>query len=222
MYISDVKTKTTVATGNPEILTSGNHSNSAEGNKFFVLRHLPIKEPYAEKKYSKCSFHNYLTYTCYTLSSYQVFIFVTGPVIGRFCMDFAIKKAKEAGIGWVSARGSNHFGIAGWYGLHALKHGMIGMAFTNTSPLLVPTRAKQEVLGTNPICVAAPAKDGDSFVFDMANCRGVRKDLADRKDQPIPVGWAVDKDGKSTTDPKQATGLSPLEGAENTYMCIFK
>jgi hypothetical protein len=42
------------------------------------------------------------------------------------------------------------------------------MAFTNTSPLLVPTRAKQEVLGTNPICVAAPAKDGDSFVLDMA------------------------------------------------------
>ncbi|XP_060585794.1 uncharacterized oxidoreductase YjmC-like [Ruditapes philippinarum] len=39
---------------------------------------------------------------------------------------------------------------------------------------------------------------------------------ADRKDQPIPVGWAVDKDGKSTTDPKQATGLSPLSGAENT------
>jgi hypothetical protein len=45
--------------------------------------------------------------------------------------------------------------------------------------------------------------------------------LADRKDQPIPVGWAVDKDGKSTTDPKQATGLSPLGGAENTCMCIF-
>lgn len=42
------------------------------------------------------------------------------------------------------------------------------MAFTNTSPLMVPTRGKEEVMGTNPICVAAPAKDGDSFVLDMA------------------------------------------------------
>lgn len=49
-----------------------------------------------------------------------------------------------------------------------LLHFHQGMAFTNTSPLLVPTRSKTEVLGTNPICVAAPGKDGDSFVLDMA------------------------------------------------------
>ncbi|XP_060585806.1 uncharacterized oxidoreductase YjmC-like [Ruditapes philippinarum] len=176
MYITDVKTKTTVAIENPEIVKETIATALVEGNN------------------------------------------ILGPVIGRFCMDLAIKKAKDAGIGWVSARGSNHFGIAGWYGLYALKHRMIGMAFTNTSPLLVPTRAKQEVLGTNPICVAAPAKDGDSFVLDMATTAVAlgKIELADRKDQPIPVGWAVDKDGKSTTDPKQATGLSPLGGAENT------
>jgi LDH2 family malate/lactate/ureidoglycolate dehydrogenase len=43
------------------------------------------------------------------------------------------------------------------------------MAFTNTPPLLVPMRAKQELLGTNPIYVATPAKDGDSFLLDMAS-----------------------------------------------------
>lgn len=66
-----------------------------------------------------------------------------GPVVGRFCMDLAIEKAKTAGIGWVSTRGSNHFGIAGWYGIRAVEQGMLGMAFTNTSPMLVPTRGKK-------------------------------------------------------------------------------
>lgn len=92
------------------------------------------------------------------------------------------------------------------------------MAFTNTSPLLVPTRAKQVTLGTNPINLAAPAKDGDSFVLDMATTSVAlgKVELADRKDQPIPEGWAVDERGMPTTDPKKAEGLSPLGGAENT------
>lgn len=30
-----------------------------------------------------------------------------GPVVGNFCMDLAIKKAKEAGVGWVVAKGSS-------------------------------------------------------------------------------------------------------------------
>lgn len=42
-----------------------------------------------------------------------------GPVVGNFCMDIAMKKAKESGVGWVVAKGSNHFGIAGWYTMQA-------------------------------------------------------------------------------------------------------
>lgn len=143
---------------------------------------------------------------------------ILGPSVGKFCIDLAIEKAKEAGVGWVSTRGSNHFGIAGWYGMRAAEQGMLGMAFCNTSPLLVPTRAKQVTLGTNPINLAAPAKDGDSFVLDMATTAVAlgKVELAERKDEDIPDGWAVDASGKSTTDPKKAQGLRPLGGAENT------
>ena len=42
------------------------------------------------------------------------------------------------------------------------------MSVTNTSPFLCPTRAKDAALGTNPLSVAAPAKNNDSFVLDMA------------------------------------------------------
>ena len=48
-----------------------------------------------------------------------------GPVVGNFCMDLAIKKAREFGIGWVVAKGSNHFGIAGWYAMRALNQGLV-------------------------------------------------------------------------------------------------
>lgn len=111
-----------------------------------------------------------------------------GAVVGNFCMDLAIQKAKNVGVGVVAARrkkiksknlfinlikrikctGSNHYGIAGWYTMRAQKQGMIGLSGTNTSPLMAPTRSMEAGLGTNPLSFAAPADNGDSFVLDMA------------------------------------------------------
>ncbi|KAI8787075.1 uncharacterized oxidoreductase YjmC-like isoform X1 [Biomphalaria glabrata] len=139
-----------------------------------------------------------------------------GPVVGKFCIDVAIKKAKEAGIGWVSAYGSNHFGIAGWYAIRAMEQGLIGMAFTNTSPLMVPTRARKPILGTNPISCAAPANNGDSFVLDMATTAVAlgKLEINERKGLEIPLGWGCDVNGKATKNPSEATGLMPLGGTE--------
>ncbi|KAG7153334.1 L-sulfolactate dehydrogenase-like, partial [Homarus americanus] len=111
-----------------------------------------------------------------------------GPVVGNFCMDLAVQKAKETGIGW-------------------------GMSFTNTSPLVAPTRAKKAALGTNPIALSAPAKNGDSFVLDMATCV---IELERRKENPIPEGWALDKDGQPTTNAAEGMegALMPLGGSE--------
>lgn len=144
---------------------------------------------------------------------------VLGPVVGRFCMDLAIRKAKESGIGWVTARGSNHFGIAGWYSIRAMDQGLLGMAFTNTSPLMVPTRARKPTLGTNPISLAAPGTGGDSLVLDMATTAVAlgKVELNDRKGMDIPPGWGVDSTGKTCTTPKPVVengGLMPLGGSE--------
>ncbi|ETN74044.1 malate/L-lactate dehydrogenase [Necator americanus] len=91
-----------------------------------------------------------------------------GPVVGNFCMDLAVKKAKDAGVGWVVAKGSNHFGIAAWYVMRAMKEGMMAMSFTNTSPVTYPTRSSKPALGTNPMCIGANGTNGDSYVLDMA------------------------------------------------------
>ncbi|CAM9460012.1 unnamed protein product [Lampetra fluviatilis] len=144
-----------------------------------------------------------------------------GPVVGNFCMDLAIKKAKESGVGWVVARGSNHYGIAGFYSMQALEQGMMGMSFTNTSPLVVPTRGMECTLGTNPISVAAPAGKDDSFVLDMATSAVAlgKVELHARNQQTIPEGWGCDAKGAVTQDPQKVLdggGLLALGGAEAT------
>eukprot|EP00914_Ancora_sagittata_P010682 GHVO01020770.1.p1 GENE.GHVO01020770.1~~GHVO01020770.1.p1 ORF type:complete len:377 (+),score=40.51 GHVO01020770.1:77-1207(+) len=146
---------------------------------------------------------------------------VLGPVVGNFCMKTAIQKAKEAGIGFVSARGSNHYGIAGFYALQASDVGMLGMSFTNTSPLVIPTRSKKMTLGTNPIALAAPGKSGDSFVLDMATSAVAlgKIELAEVKKIEIPKGWGADEHGKETQNPAEVTrsgGLLPLGGEEQS------
>ncbi|KAL0869644.1 hypothetical protein ABMA27_005894 [Loxostege sticticalis] len=68
---------------------------------------------------------------------------VLGATVSHFAMDVAVTKAKSTGVGWVTVKGSNHNGMAGWWAQKAADKGLIGMAFTNTSPLLAPTRSKQ-------------------------------------------------------------------------------
>ncbi|XP_013396084.1 uncharacterized protein LOC106163118 [Lingula anatina] len=144
-----------------------------------------------------------------------------GPPVAKFCMDLAIRKAKEAGIAMVAVKESNHFGIAGWYSMRACEQGLIGLAFTNSSPAIVPTRAKKPTFGTNPISMAAPAENGDSFVLDMATSTVAmgKVEIAERRGHKIPDGWGVDKEGKVTNDPTAVIkpgGLLPLGGAEET------
>ena len=143
-----------------------------------------------------------------------------GVTVGTFCMDIAIKKALNVGVGWVSCKGSNHYGIAGYYSMMASDNGLLGMSFTNTSPLVAPTHGNSAFLGTNPLSLSAPGKNEDSFVLDMATSAvAVGKiEVQRRKKEGIPRGWAMDKDGENTMDPNAAMkgALYPLGGEEDT------
>ncbi|XP_041984863.1 (2R)-3-sulfolactate dehydrogenase (NADP(+))-like [Aricia agestis] len=144
-----------------------------------------------------------------------------GATVGHFCMDVAVRKARECGVGWVAAKRCNHFGMAGYWALQAEKVGMIGMAFTNSAPIMVPTRSKQSATGTNPISLAAPAGNGDSLVLDMATTAAAmgKIEVLIHKGEPVPPGWALGPDGKLATDPQVAfdtSRLLPLGGFEET------
>jgi len=140
-----------------------------------------------------------------------------GLVMAQKAMERCIEKAEESGICLATVRNSSHFGIAGRYALMAAERGMCGMAMTNTSPLVVPTFAKQKALGTNPIAFAAPTS-GTPFCLDMSTSTvAVGKiEVAKRLGIPIPEGWASDADGEATTDPFSSAGLTPLGGSRLT------
>lgn len=140
-----------------------------------------------------------------------------GLVVAPFAMQIAIDKAKQVGTGWVSVQNSNHFGIAAYHAMMALQYDMIGMAMTNASPLVAPTFSIDKMLGTNPICVVAPADKEPAFVADLATTTAAngKLEILQRKSLPTPDGWVQDKDGNSTNDPhilRKGGALLPLGG----------
>ena len=140
-----------------------------------------------------------------------------GHVVGYRAMELAMKKAKEAGAGFVTVTNSRHFGMAGYYPMMALEHDMIGLAMTSAGPRVVPTFGRQAMLGTNPLSVAAPTVEEPPFVLDMATSTvAVGKLLiAQRLGHSIPQGWALDEKGEPTTDADAALktrNLLPLGG----------
>lgn len=138
-----------------------------------------------------------------------------GLVVAPKAMEIAIAKAKQVGTGWVAVRNSNHFGIAGYHSMKALQHDMIGMAMTNASPLVAPTFSVERLLGTNPICVAIPAKTQPPFVADFATTTAAngKLEILQRKNQEAPIGWIQKKDGSASINPnelKDGGALIPL------------
>ena len=146
-----------------------------------------------------------------------------GQPVSAQAMHLAIQKAKEVGTGFVAVRNSNHYGIAGYYALMALKEQMIGISMTNAAVLVVPTFGRDAMLGTNPISVAVPAGQERAFVLDMSTSTVPRGKLEvyERLDKPLPSGWVTDERGIPTDDASRVLknmldrvggGLLPLGG----------
>lgn len=145
-----------------------------------------------------------------------------GQLLSHFSMETAISKAKNAGMAIVTIRNSNHFGIAGYYANIACNQGLIGIAMTNSEAIMVPTYSKRAMLGSNPIAISMPAEPYP-FFFDASTTVVTRGKLEvyNKLGQPLPKGWALDSDGRDTTDAasvlqnianKKGGGIMPLGG----------
>jgi LDH2 family malate/lactate/ureidoglycolate dehydrogenase len=140
-----------------------------------------------------------------------------GPYIATRAMDRAVARARAYGAAWVWVRNAGHFGAAAAYTLQAARQGFIGFAFTNSSPAMAAWGGKEMTLGTNPWSVAVPAPRGAwPVVLDLANtvvARGKIRAARDRGEE-IPEGWALDAEGRPTTDPGAALEgtLLPIGG----------
>ncbi len=146
-----------------------------------------------------------------------------GQLVGHQAMKLAIEKAKKSGVGIVSVKNSNHYGIAGYYAKMACDEGLIGFSATNSEAIMVPTFGRLAMIGSNPIAMAAPAEPYP-FFFDASTTvvtRG-KLEMYNKMGKPLPEGWALDKDGKDSTDApdvlknivaKNGGGIMPLGGS---------
>ena len=129
-----------------------------------------------------------------------------GFVAADIAIKEAIKNAKKTGIGMVAVKNSGHYGLSGYYAEQAVKRNLITMIYTNAPPAIAPHGSLKSLFGTNPICFGTPTGSKVPFILDtsisMINRGKIR--FADRNNQKIPVGVALDKFGRPTTNAKKA------------------
>ena len=148
-----------------------------------------------------------------------------GQVLGVRAMQDAIDGAGEHGVGIVGVRRSNHFGVAGYYAELGAEMGMIGIALTNSPKGIPPWGGREAYFGTNPIAAAIPVPGRLPIVIDLATSVTARGDiiLAAQRGEPIPKGWAIDSEGRPTTDAQAAlTGaVLPMAGPKGYALALL-
>ncbi|KAF2660128.1 malate/L-lactate dehydrogenase-like protein [Lophiostoma macrostomum CBS 122681] len=140
-------------------------------------------------------------------------------------MAAAIDMAQEIGIGMVSVKHSNHFGMSAWVVQQAIDAGMMSLVFTNSSPALPVWGGKSKLMGVSPIACGAPAGKNRPFIVDMAPSVAARGKIykALRRGEKIPKDWALDRDGKQTDDPAKALEgvMLPMGGPKGSALSIM-
>ena len=137
----------------------------------------------------------------------------------------AVKRAQRYGIAFAGVTNSHHFGAAGYHLAPIARAGLVGIALTNSPAAINAWGGKKAFYGTNPIAAIFPRRGADPIVVDLSLTEVVRGKimLYAKEGKPIPLGWAVDKDGNPTTDPKAAlTGsLTAIGGVKGATLALM-
>jgi len=148
-----------------------------------------------------------------------------GYVVNERAMRLTIEKAEKSNVAAATVFRQGHIGRVASYTLMAAKAGMIGIATADSgrSPKAVaPFGGREARLGTNPISIAMPSDLDGPLYLDMATSAAAagKIALAVARNQPVPDGWVIGKDGRPTNDPRQLRqggALLPLGGPEGGY-----
>lgn len=143
-----------------------------------------------------------------------------GPVAGLRAVRELSDLAKEQGSATVAVRNAGHSGVLSAYVGRLARQGLVGLAFANTPPAIAPG----PVLGTNPIALGAPAEP-EPIIIDTSVSVVARGKIinASKRGEPIPEGWALDKEGRPTTDAKAALegSLVPIGGGKGLALAVL-
>lgn len=150
-----------------------------------------------------------------------------GFVAAHMGMQRAIEMAQEFGIGMVSVKHSNHFGMASWVVQQALDAGLMSLVFTNSSPALPVWGGRSKLMGVSPMACGAPAGKEKPFILDMAPSIAARGKIykAARRGEKIPLGWALDANGNPTDNPARALEdeavMLPMGGPKGSALSVM-
>jgi (2R)-3-sulfolactate dehydrogenase (NADP+) len=144
-------------------------------------------------------------------------------------ISLAIKEitstCKKYGIAAASVSRSHHFGQAGRHVELLAEQGLIGLMFGNTPKAIPPWGGSKPLFGTNPIAFSAPRDNDAPMVIDMSLSKVARGKvmLANQQNEKIPEGWAIDAEGKPTTDPKKALAgaMLPIGDAKGSALALM-
>jgi (2R)-3-sulfolactate dehydrogenase (NADP+) len=137
----------------------------------------------------------------------------------------AVKRAKRYGIAFAGVTNSHHFGAAAYHLAPVAQAGLAGLAFTNSPSAINAWGGRKAFYGTNPIAAIFPRKNAEPIVVDLSLTEVARGKimLHAKEGKPIPPGWAVDKDGNPTTDPKAALAgsMAAIGGVKGATLALM-
>ena len=148
-----------------------------------------------------------------------------GQIGAAFAMERAIDRAGTTGVAAVAVRGSNHCGAMASFAMQALARDTIGLATTNALPVMAPWGGTERLLGINPLGVAIPAGDEFPIVYDAAFSASAHGKIRVYKQRGLrlPEGWAIDAEGRPTTDAAAAIDglLLPIGGFKGAGLSLI-
>ena len=137
----------------------------------------------------------------------------------------AIERATLHGVAFVGESNRHHFGAAGYHLSPIAEAGLVGLAFTNSPAAINAWGGRKPFFGTNPIAAIFPRRNAAPIVIDLSLTEVVRGKimLHAKEGKPIPLGWALDREGRPTTDPHAAlTGsLAAIGGVKGTMLALM-
>ena len=136
----------------------------------------------------------------------------------------AVRRAREYGVAFVSVANSNHFGVAAYHLEAVGAAGLVGLAFGNSPAAMPAWGGRRALFGTNPIAAVFPRRTGAPLSIDLSLSAAARGKImvAARDGKPIPEGWALDAEGRPTTDAKAALegSMLPAGGVKGAMLAM--
>ena len=124
------------------------------------------------------------------------------PAFSR-ALPQAIEAARENGVATLAVAHAHTCTSLGFFTEQIAAAGLVGIGFTNASPVVAPPNGSKAVIGTNPISMSLP-DGGMHWDFSTSAVALGKITMAKAAGGSIPLGWAVDQNGKPTTDPEAA------------------